>query len=114
MDSENGVHGVTEAAGGRLFTRQATGLVRGVSPMSTLIFNCFTAPAPFVLAIALFWTLGAFPGANLYVALSQAWSWEIGLAYQYAGNSRSAVQGKSSNLQLDGIMSVNTGLNYAF
>lgn len=69
MDSEGGVHGVTEAAGGRLFTRQATGLVRSVSPTSTLIFNCFTAPAPFVLAIALFWTLGAFPGANLYVAL---------------------------------------------
>jgi amino acid transporter len=63
------VHGVTEAAGGGLFTRQATGLVRSVSPLSTLIFNCFTAPAPFVLAIALFWTLGAFPGANLYVAL---------------------------------------------
>ena len=59
-------HGVSEAAGGRLFTRQATGLVRSVSPRSTLIFNCFTAPAPFVLAIALFWTLGAFPGANLY------------------------------------------------
>ncbi len=69
MDSESGVHGVTEADGGRLFTRQATGLVRSVSPRSTLIFNCFTAPAPFVLAIALFWTLGAFPGANLYFAL---------------------------------------------
>lgn len=62
-------HGVTEAAGGGLFTRQATGLVRSVSPLSTMIFNCFTAPAPFVLAIALFWTLGVFPGANLYVAI---------------------------------------------
>lgn len=62
-------HGVTETAGGRLFTRQATGLVRSVSPRSTLVFNFFTAPAPFVLAIALFWTFGAFPGANLYVAL---------------------------------------------
>jgi amino acid transporter len=62
-------HGVTAAPEGRIFTRQATGLVRSVSPVSTLIFNCFTAPAPFVLAIALFWTLGVFPGANLYVAL---------------------------------------------
>ena len=61
---------VSEAAGGRLFTRQATGLVRSVSPLSTMIFNTFTAPAAFVLAIALFWTLGAFPGANLYVALT--------------------------------------------
>jgi amino acid transporter len=60
---------VSEAAGGRLFTRQATGLVRTVSPISTMIFNTFTAPAAFVLAIALFWTLGAFPGGNLYVAL---------------------------------------------
>ena len=62
-------HGVSEAAGGQIFTRQATGMVRSVSPTSTLILNCFTAPAPFVLAIALFWTLGAFPGANIYVAL---------------------------------------------
>lgn len=61
---------VTETAGGRVFMRQATGLVRSVSPLSTLIFNTFTAPAAFVLAIALFWTLGAFPGANLYVALA--------------------------------------------
>src|SRR2546429_6993037 len=63
-------HAVTETAGGRLFTRQATGLVRDVSPLSHIIFNTFTAPAAFVLAIALFWTLGAFPGANLYVALT--------------------------------------------
>jgi amino acid transporter len=61
---------VSEAAGGRLFTRQATGLVRSVSPLSHIIFNTFTAPAMFVLAIALFWTLGAFPGGNIYVALA--------------------------------------------
>ncbi len=60
---------VSEGPGGHLFTRNATGLVRSVSPTSTLIFNTFTAPAAFVLAIALFWTLGAFPGANIYVAL---------------------------------------------
>jgi amino acid transporter len=61
---------VSEGGEGRLFTRQATGLIRSVSPVSTMIFNTFTAPAAFVLAIALFWTLGAFPGANLYVALT--------------------------------------------
>lgn len=60
------------------------------------------------------WLFSATAKANLYVALSEAWSWELGLAYQYAGNSRSSVQGKTSNLQLDGILSVNTGLNYAF
>lgn len=60
------------------------------------------------------WLFTAVAKANLYVALSEAWSWELGLAYQYAGSSRSSVQGKSSNVKLDGIMSVNTGLNYAF
>ncbi|MEQ2007906.1 MAG: hypothetical protein ABMA26_14000 [Limisphaerales bacterium] len=60
------------------------------------------------------WLFSGIARANLYVALSEAWSWELGLAYQYAGNSRSSVQGKSSNLKLDGIMTVNTGLNYAF
>ena len=60
------------------------------------------------------WLFSGIARANLYVALNEAWSWELGLAYQYAGNSRSTVQGKSSNLKLDGIMTVNTGLNYAF
>ena len=60
------------------------------------------------------WLFSGIARANLYVGLSEAWSWELGLAYQYAGNSRSSVQGKSSNLKLDGIMTVNTGLNYAF
>lgn len=60
------------------------------------------------------WLFSAVAKVNLYVGLTEAWSWELGLAYQYAGNSRSSVQGKTANLQLDGIMSVNTGLNYAF
>ena len=60
------------------------------------------------------WLFSAIARANLYVALSQQWSWELGFAYQYAGNSRTTVLGKSANLQLDGILSLNTGLNYAF
>lgn len=60
------------------------------------------------------WLFSGVAKLNLYVGLSEAWSWELGLAYQYAGNSRSAVQGKAANLQLDGIMTLNTGLNYAF
>lgn len=60
------------------------------------------------------WLFSGIAKLNLYVGLSEAWSWELGLAYQYAGNSRSTVQGKSANLNLDGIMTVNTGLNYAF
>src|SRR3954469_7502235 len=60
---------VPDDSGVHLFTRQATGLRRDVSPLSQLIFCIFSAPTPFILTIALFWTLGVFPGANLYVAL---------------------------------------------
>ena len=60
---------VPDGSGVHLFTRQATGLRRDVSPLSQLIFCIFSAPTPFILTIALFWTLGVFPGANLYVAL---------------------------------------------
>jgi basic amino acid/polyamine antiporter, APA family len=52
----------------RLFTRQATGLVRDVSPLSQLVFAILTAPFPWVLAIAIFWTYSAYPGGNLYLA----------------------------------------------
>jgi basic amino acid/polyamine antiporter, APA family len=60
----------TPAAGAppvRLFTRQATGLVRDVSPLSQLVFAILTAPFPWVLAIAIFWTFSAYPGGNLYL-----------------------------------------------
>ena len=52
----------------RLFTRQATGLVRDVPPLSSLVFAILTAPFPWVLAIAIFWTFSAYPGGNLYLA----------------------------------------------
>jgi len=52
----------------RLFTRQATGLVRDVPPLSQLVFAILTAPFPWVLAIAIFWTFSAYPGGNLYLA----------------------------------------------
>src|SRR5581483_3824412 len=81
-------HHITEVTGGRLFTRQDTGLVRSVSPLSTMIFNVFTGPAPFVLAIALFWTLGAFPGANLYVALLLGYL--AGFVFEFAVSTISA------------------------
>ncbi len=60
----------TAAAGSgvRLFTRQATGLVRDVSPLSSTVFAILTAPFPWVLAIAIFWTFSAYPGGNLIIA----------------------------------------------
>jgi basic amino acid/polyamine antiporter, APA family len=60
----------TPAAGAppvRLFTRRATGLVRDVSPLEQTVFAILTAPFPWVLAIAIFWTFSAYPGGNLYV-----------------------------------------------
>lgn len=51
---------------------------------------------------------------NAYVAITEALSWETGVAYQYAQSHRSTVSGKTANLMLDGIFSVNTGLNYSF
>ncbi len=51
----------------KLFTRQATGLVRDVGPLSQTVFAILTAPFPWVLAIAIFWTFSAYPGGNLYV-----------------------------------------------
>jgi len=51
----------------KLFTRQATGLVRDVGPLSQVVFAILTAPFPWVLAIAVFWTFSAYPGGNLYI-----------------------------------------------
>jgi len=43
-------------------------LVRDVPPLSQLVFAILTAPFPWVLAIAIFWTFSAYPGGNLYLA----------------------------------------------
>jgi amino acid transporter len=69
------------SSGGALFTRQATGLVRDVSPLSTLVFNVLTAPSIFVLAVGIFYALGAFPGANLYVAFGIAYA--LGIIFSF-------------------------------
>jgi amino acid transporter len=64
---DTGRHGISEADSG-LFARQATGLVREVSPMSAAIFNFSVSLPAYILAFSVFWILGAFPGANLYAA----------------------------------------------
>jgi APA family basic amino acid/polyamine antiporter len=60
---------VMERPGGGLFVRQSTGLVREVSPLSTLIFNMAGQPTAALLASSIFWTMAVFPGANIYLAL---------------------------------------------
>ena len=51
------------------FVRNATGLVRDVSPVSATIFNILPAAPGIVLAISLFWILSVFPGGNIFVAI---------------------------------------------
>jgi APA family basic amino acid/polyamine antiporter len=67
VDTTGGRHGISEAESG-LFARQATGLVREVSPLSAAIFNFSVSLPAYILAFSVFWILGAFPGANIYAA----------------------------------------------
>ena len=67
VDTSGGRHGISEAESG-LFARQATGLVREVSPLSAAIFNFSVSLPAYILAFSVFWILGAFPGANIYAA----------------------------------------------
>jgi APA family basic amino acid/polyamine antiporter len=55
---------------GKLFVRNATGLVRDVSPVSQTIFNILPAAPGIVLAISLFWILAVFPGGSIFLALA--------------------------------------------
>jgi amino acid transporter len=64
----------------KLFTRQATGLVRDVSPLSSVVFAVLTAPFPWVLAVAIFWTFSAYPGGNLYIGFGLGYIGGLGAA----------------------------------
>jgi amino acid transporter len=59
---------VREASGG-VFVRQATGLVREVSPFSTFVFNMAGQPTAAFIATTMFWTWALWPGGNIYLAL---------------------------------------------
>lgn len=84
MATSTGPGNAVEAMGeGRIFARQATGFVREVSPLSSLVFNFIPSLPPLVLAISVFWTLGAFPGANLYIAYWLAFLIAAALAVAY-------------------------------
>jgi APA family basic amino acid/polyamine antiporter len=69
MATADSSHEISEAAGGGVFTRKATGLVREISPFSTFVFNLASAPTAIFLAVSIYWTLAAFPGGNTYLAL---------------------------------------------
>jgi amino acid transporter len=67
-----------------LYTRRATGLVRQVSPRSALVFNLAAAPAPFILAVAIFFTFGVAPGGNIYIALTAGYLFGAAIAVMVA------------------------------
>ena len=54
------------------FARKATGLVREVSPFSTLVFNMAGQPTAIMLAVAVFFTLGAYPGGSIWIGFAGA------------------------------------------
>src|SRR5215203_770033 len=54
------------------YARRATGLVREVSPFSTLVFNMAGQPTAVFLAISIFFTLGLFPGGSIWLGFAMA------------------------------------------
>jgi amino acid transporter len=51
-----------------MYIRRSTGLVRGVSPFSALIFNILPTVPGVGLCISVFWILAAYPGAHILSA----------------------------------------------
>jgi basic amino acid/polyamine antiporter, APA family len=54
----------------QLFIRNATGLVRGVRPLSSLVINYIVGSPVQVLGAGLFFALSLYPGGNLYLGLA--------------------------------------------
>jgi APA family basic amino acid/polyamine antiporter len=70
MDTAKDQEDIQSHHGGRVFTRQATGLVREVSPFWTFVFNLASAPTAVFLAVSIYWVLSAFPGGNVWIGLA--------------------------------------------
>src|ERR1041384_4142919 len=54
------------------YARKATGLVREVSPFSTLVFNMAGQPTSVLLATSVFLALAAFPGGSIWLGFAMA------------------------------------------
>ena len=65
--SEAPSHGTADAGG--MFTRTATGLVRGVPPRSSLIINLIPGHPTQIMAAILLFALTVGPGGNVFLAL---------------------------------------------
>jgi APA family basic amino acid/polyamine antiporter len=73
----------SEAAPRGTYARKATGLVREVSPFSTFVFNMAAQPTAIFLAVAIFFTLGLYPGGSLWLAFAMAFGLAIVLCLCY-------------------------------
>jgi amino acid transporter len=51
-----------------MYVRKTTGLVRGISPFSALVFNILPTVPGVGLSISVFWILAAYPGAHVLSA----------------------------------------------
>lgn len=65
------------------YARKATGLVREVSPFSTMVFNMAGQPTAVFLAISIFFTLGVFPGGSIWLGLGMALFVALAIAVCY-------------------------------
>ena len=66
-----------------LFARNATGLVRGVTPKSAFIINFIAGHPAFSLATSFFIVFSLFPGGNFPLALLLVLPLVLGFAYSY-------------------------------
>lgn len=66
--SESVAPGQTPVEKHGMFVRNATGLVREVSPLSAATFNIYAGAPGLTLAVSVFWVLAAYPGAHIISA----------------------------------------------
>src|SRR5205807_10310787 len=59
----------SQPASGKLFIRNATGLVREVRPLSSLVINYIVGSPVQVLGAGLFFALSLYPGGNFFLGL---------------------------------------------
>jgi amino acid transporter len=79
-DAANETTGVTS---GGLFTRSATGLVRGVPPRASLIMNIIPGHPTQTMAAVLLFALTVGPGGNPYLALALVVPMTLSFAYSF-------------------------------
>jgi amino acid transporter len=70
--TELGERPVPQSGSRGVYARKATGLVREVSPFSTLVFNMAGQPTSVLLATSVFLALALFPGGSIWLGFAMA------------------------------------------